>query len=31
MFEAFLAEVEAHRDEGWPDRFKAVQLDIRCA
>ncbi|BCS17846.1 short chain dehydrogenase/reductase family protein [Aspergillus puulaauensis] len=29
MFEAFLAEVEAHRDEGWPDRFKAVQLDIR--
>ncbi|KAL4779993.1 hypothetical protein BJX76DRAFT_339315 [Aspergillus varians] len=29
MFEAFVAEVEAHRDEGWVNRFKAVQLDIR--
>ncbi|KAL3448521.1 hypothetical protein BJX65DRAFT_64668 [Aspergillus insuetus] len=29
MFEAFLAEVESHRDEGWVDRFKAVPLDIR--
>jgi NAD(P)-dependent dehydrogenase (short-subunit alcohol dehydrogenase family) len=31
MFEAFLAEVESHRGEGWVDRFKAVPLDIRCA
>ena len=31
MFEDFQAEVEAHRDEGWAERFKAVQLDIRCA
>ncbi|KAL4939565.1 hypothetical protein BDV06DRAFT_214176 [Aspergillus oleicola] len=29
MFEAFAAEVEAHRDEGWVERFKAVPLDIR--
>ncbi|KAL4967365.1 short chain dehydrogenase/reductase family protein [Aspergillus stella-maris] len=29
MFEAFAAEVEAHRDEGWVQRFKAVPLDIR--
>ncbi|KAL4818294.1 hypothetical protein BDW67DRAFT_157674 [Aspergillus spinulosporus] len=29
MFEDFQAEVEAHRDEGWVERFKAVQLDIR--
>jgi NAD(P)-dependent dehydrogenase (short-subunit alcohol dehydrogenase family) len=31
MFEDFQAEVEAHRDEGWLERFKAVRLDIRCA
>ncbi|KAL4927474.1 short chain dehydrogenase/reductase family protein [Aspergillus undulatus] len=29
MFEAFAAQVEAHRDEGWVERFKAVPLDIR--
>ncbi|KAL4872073.1 hypothetical protein BDV12DRAFT_162980 [Aspergillus spectabilis] len=29
MFEAFMAEVEAHRDEGWVDRLKTVPLDIR--
>ncbi|KAL2844674.1 hypothetical protein BJX68DRAFT_242810 [Aspergillus pseudodeflectus] len=29
MFEAFLAEIESHRDDGWVDRFKAVPLDIR--
>ncbi|KAL5339705.1 hypothetical protein BJX70DRAFT_362910 [Aspergillus crustosus] len=29
MFEDFTAEVEAHRDEGWVDRFKAIPLDIR--
>ncbi|KAJ5622939.1 hypothetical protein N7490_011544 [Penicillium lividum] len=28
-FEAFLAEVEEHRDEGWKERMKAVPLDIR--
>lgn len=30
-FDAFLAEVEEHRDEGWTQRMKAVPLDIRCA
>lgn len=30
-FEAFLAEIEEHNDEGWKDRMKAVPLDIRCA
>lgn len=30
-FEAFLAEVEEHHDEGWTQRMKAVPLDIRCA
>ncbi|KAL4905321.1 hypothetical protein BDW74DRAFT_21410 [Aspergillus multicolor] len=29
MFDAFVAEVEAHRDEGWVERFKSAQLDIR--
>ncbi|KAL2828211.1 hypothetical protein BDW59DRAFT_51607 [Aspergillus cavernicola] len=29
MYEAFVAEIESHRDEGWVDRFKAVRLDIR--
>ena len=28
-FEAFLDEVEGHRDEGWGDRMKAVPLDFR--
>jgi NAD(P)-dependent dehydrogenase (short-subunit alcohol dehydrogenase family) len=28
-FEAFLAEIESHRDEGWPQRFKSSPLDIR--
>ena len=28
-FEAFMAEVESHRDEGWGDRLKSVPLDIR--
>ncbi|EAW08713.1 short chain dehydrogenase/reductase family protein [Aspergillus clavatus NRRL 1] len=28
-FEAFLAEIESHSDEGWVQRFKAVPLDIR--
>ncbi|KAJ5901178.1 hypothetical protein N7504_007171 [Penicillium tannophilum] len=28
-FEAFLAEIEEHSDEGWKDRMKAVPLDIR--
>ncbi|KAJ6024255.1 hypothetical protein N7540_005052 [Penicillium herquei] len=28
-FEAFLAEVEEHNDEGWKHRMKAVPLDIR--
>lgn len=30
-FDAFLAEIEEHRDEGWKQRVKAVPLDIRCA
>jgi NAD(P)-dependent dehydrogenase (short-subunit alcohol dehydrogenase family) len=30
-YEAFLAEVEEHSDEGWKDRMKAVPLDIRYA
>ncbi|KAI9375869.1 hypothetical protein BJX61DRAFT_63060 [Aspergillus egyptiacus] len=29
MYEAFVAEIESHRDEGWVDRYKAVPLDIR--
>ncbi|KAJ5107756.1 hypothetical protein N7456_004431 [Penicillium angulare] len=28
-FDAFLAEVEEHNDEGWKERMKAVPLDIR--
>ncbi|KAJ5896017.1 uncharacterized protein N7473_005416 [Penicillium subrubescens] len=28
-FDAFLAEVEEHRDEGWTQRMKSVPLDIR--
>ncbi|KAJ5734672.1 hypothetical protein N7533_013075 [Penicillium manginii] len=28
-FDAFLAEVEEHRDEGWKQRMKTVPLDIR--
>ncbi|KAF9891305.1 hypothetical protein FE257_004160 [Aspergillus nanangensis] len=28
-FSAFLAEIESHRDEGWPQRFKSTPLDIR--
>lgn len=28
--DAFLAEIEEHRDEGWKQRMKAVPLDIRC-
>ncbi|KAJ6134133.1 hypothetical protein N7523_000455 [Penicillium sp. IBT 18751x] len=28
-FEAFLAEIEEHRDEGWKQRTKTVPLDIR--
>ncbi|KAJ5280097.1 hypothetical protein N7478_005469 [Penicillium angulare] len=28
-FDAFLAEVEEHNDEGWKQRMKAVPLDIR--
>lgn len=30
-FDAFLAEVEGHREEGWTQRMKSVPLDIRCA
>jgi NAD(P)-dependent dehydrogenase (short-subunit alcohol dehydrogenase family) len=30
-FDAFLAEVDEHRDEGWKERMKTVPLDIRCA
>lgn len=30
-FDAFLAEVDEHRDEGWKQRMKTVPLDIRCA
>lgn len=30
-FDAFLAEVEGHRAEGWGRRMKTVPLDIRCA
>ncbi|OKP13438.1 hypothetical protein PENSUB_629 [Penicillium subrubescens] len=30
-FDAFLAEVEEHRDEGWTQRMKSVPLDIRYA
>lgn len=30
-FDAFLAEVEEHRDEGWNLRMKTVPLNIRCA
>lgn len=29
-FEAFMAEVESHSDEGWGERLKSVPLDIRC-
>lgn len=29
-FQAFLAEVEEHRDEGWGERLKTVPLDFRC-
>jgi len=29
-FDAFLAEIEKHPDEGWKERMKAVPLDIRC-
>jgi len=29
-FQAFLAEVESHSDEGWGKRLKSVPLDIRC-
>ncbi|KAL3471797.1 hypothetical protein BJX99DRAFT_250172 [Aspergillus californicus] len=29
MYEAFEAEIQSHRDEGWVDRFKATPLDIR--
>ncbi|CAI7566871.1 unnamed protein product [Penicillium pancosmium] len=28
-FDAFLAEVDEHRDEGWKQRMKTVPLDIR--
>ncbi|KAI9036685.1 short chain dehydrogenase/reductase family protein [Aspergillus affinis] len=28
-FDAFLAEIESHREEGWTQRFKSVPLDIR--
>lgn len=28
-FEAFLAEVRTHRDEGWEERMRAIPLDIR--
>lgn len=28
-FDAFLDEVEAHREEGWPERLRTVDLDIR--
>ncbi|PYI25362.1 short chain dehydrogenase/reductase family protein [Aspergillus indologenus CBS 114.80] len=28
-FDAFLAEIESHSDEGWGQRFMAVPLDIR--
>ncbi|OOQ90256.1 short chain dehydrogenase/reductase family protein [Penicillium brasilianum] len=28
-FDAFLAEVEEHREEGWAQRMKSVPLDIR--
>lgn len=30
-YDAFLAEVEGHRADGWADRTKAVPLDIRYA
>lgn len=30
-FDAFLAEIEEHRDEGWKQRTKTVPLDIRFA
>lgn len=29
-FDAFLAEVDRHSEEGWDRRLKAVPLDIRC-
>ncbi|KAA8643290.1 short chain dehydrogenase/reductase family protein [Aspergillus tanneri] len=28
-FDAFLAEIESHRDDGWGRRFKSALLDIR--
>ncbi|KAJ5887668.1 hypothetical protein N7495_007709 [Penicillium taxi] len=28
-YDAFLAEVEEHRDEGWKQRLKSIPLDIR--
>jgi NAD(P)-dependent dehydrogenase (short-subunit alcohol dehydrogenase family) len=30
-FNAFLAEIEGHRADGWGQRMKTVPLDIRCA
>lgn len=30
-YDAFVAEVEGHRDEGWKQRMKAIPLDIRYA
>ncbi|PWY72337.1 short chain dehydrogenase/reductase family protein [Aspergillus heteromorphus CBS 117.55] len=28
-FDAFLAEIESHSNEGWGERFKALPLDLR--
>lgn len=28
-FDAFLAEVEEHRDEGWTERMRTAPLDFR--
>lgn len=29
-YDAFVAEVEEHCDEGWAQRMKSMPLDIRC-
>jgi NAD(P)-dependent dehydrogenase (short-subunit alcohol dehydrogenase family) len=29
-YDAFLAEVEEHSDEGWGQRLKTAPLDFRC-
>lgn len=30
QYYAFLEEVETHREEGWNQRLKGLELDLRC-